>query len=342
MSSEVVRGDGGGDNTLVRERVKYFLGLIDEYELVKAKMHTKYKFVSEFYRDKGLKRQNFIKYYNRFKTDRSNTGLLLPKKRGAKYHTKFHPIVERKVVELRATGYNKFEIKQACVERYNKKFTPSESTIYNICKKYGLNKLHTKVKQNKVRTIIKEKAGDLGHIDCHYLPKGLIQNESSNKRYYLVAVMDDATRLVWADVVPNIKAIKVMFSTMGILTMLKTQYGIEFKEMLTDNGSEFGSGKDVKNKDEHPFELLLQELNIKHRYTKPYRPQTNGKIERFWRTLEEDMIKETDYETLEDFEKELAQYIYYYNELRPHTSLNGKTPKEFNEGLCKKEIKKND
>ena len=36
-----------------------------------------------------------------------------------------------------------------------------------------------------------------------------------------------------------------------------------------------------KNKDEHPFERLLIEMQIKHRYTKPYRPQTNGKIERF-------------------------------------------------------------
>jgi hypothetical protein len=50
--------------------------------------------------------------------------------------------------------------------------------------------------------------------------------------------------------------------------------------MLSDNGSEFGSGKKANNKDTNPFEKLLTEMGIKHRYTRPYRPQTNGKIER--------------------------------------------------------------
>jgi hypothetical protein len=46
---------------------------------------------------------------------------------------------------------------------------------------------------NNKRKIIKEKAGDMAHIDCYYLKTNIIQN--NNKRYYLVAVVDDATRL---------------------------------------------------------------------------------------------------------------------------------------------------
>ena len=52
------------------------------------------------------------------------------------------------------------------------------------------------------------------------------------------------------------------------------------------------------NKTHHPMERMLQELGIKHRYTRPYRPQTNGKIERFWRTLNEDLLDETTFESV--------------------------------------------
>ena len=67
-------------------------------------------------------------------------------------------------------------------------------------------------------------------------------------------------------------------------------------------------------------------MGVTHRYIQPYRPQTNGKIERFWRTLEEDLIIDTDFDTVEELKEELLQYMYYYNHERPHQGLNGKTP----------------
>jgi len=72
-----------------------------------------------------------------------------------------------------------------------------------------------------------------------------------------------------------------MFAVLKSLNLLRIEYGLDVKTIITDNGSEFGSGPLCKNKSEHPFERLLLEMDIKHRYTKPYRPQTNGKIERF-------------------------------------------------------------
>jgi transposase InsO family protein len=55
----------------------------------------------------------------------------------------------------------------------------------------------------------------------------------------------------------------------------------------SDNGVNLAAGDKPQ---EHPFEAMLLELGIKHRYTRPYRPQTNRKVERFWRTLGEDVI----------------------------------------------------
>ena len=68
---------------------------------------------------------------------------------------------------------------------------------------------------------------------------------------------------------------------------------------------------------------------MKHIYTKPYRPQTNGKIERFWKTLKEDFTEDSLFKDKDDLKEELLGYIIYYNEHRPHSSLNGKIPFDF-------------
>jgi len=177
------------------------------------------------------------------------------------------------------------------------------------------------------RRYVRKKAGELAHFDCHNLGRNTIKGES--KTYYMVGLIDDCTRLAWCEVVEDIKSLSVMFSGLRSMNILRVQYGIEFEEALTDNGSEFGSGKNAKNKDTNPFERMLTELGIKHRYTRPYRPQTNGKIERLWRTLNDDLMNDTDFDTIEELKDELLQYMYYYNELRPHQGLNGKTPAEF-------------
>ena len=130
----------------------------------------------------------------------------------------------------------------------------------------------------------------------------------------------------------DIKSLTVMFSVLRIFNLLDKRYEIRFEELMSDNGSEFCSRN---NELSHPFERMLRELGVKHRYTRPYRPQTNGKVERFWRSLNEDLIEETTFETLEEFKKELEEYLIYYNELRPHQGLNQKTPIQMN-SVCEK------
>ena len=172
------------------------------------------------------------------------------------------------------------------------------------------------------------KIGELVHIDLHQLPKGITIAES-NQTYYLLGVLDDLSRTCWLEVISDKKALTVMFAVLKAFNMLKSTYNIEIDAVMTDNGAEFGSGPHTKNKEEHPFERLLLEMQMKHRYTKPYRPQTNGKIERFWKTLKEDFIEDSLFNDIKDLKEELLGYIVYYNEHRPHSSLNGLTPKEF-------------
>jgi transposase InsO family protein len=312
------------DLTLARNYLQKYRFLIKEYELVKNKKHPQFRFAKDFYIHYDTDRRSFLKYYNRFKQSGKKEDLL-PQRRGPKWKSRRPiPFIENKVIELRLKGLNRYEIVHVLKPKL-KKFTPSPSGVYNIFKREQLNRLTPSMQSSK-RKIIKERAGELGHIDTHHLPKCIIINDN-NKRF-LVCVIDSCTRIAWAEVVDDIKALTVMFATLKSLNILADHYDIKFKEVLTDNGPEFGR-KNSQKKKEHPFERMLMELEIKHRFTRPYRPQTNGKAERFWRTIEDDLLRETTFDTVEDLKEQLLQYIYYYNHERPHQALNGVTPVEF-------------
>lgn len=318
--------NSNSDSTIVRNYLTKYRFLIKEYEQVKRKEHPQFRFVKDFYKAHDTDRRQFLKYYNRFKQSGTERDLL-PQKRGPKWKTRRPlPLIEHKVIELRKRGINKYEI-VSILKPQLKSSTPSPSGVYNIFKRYNLNKLKPKMKASK-RKIIKEKAGELGHVDTHYLRKGIITGD--NKRYYLFGIIDSSTKLAWAEVIDDIKSLTVMFATLKSLNIIADQYQVKFKELLTDNGPEFGT-KNSKQKMGNPFERLLMELDIKHRYTRPYRPQTNGKIERFWKTIEEDLLEETTFDSIEELKDELIQYLVYYNWERPHSSLNGLTPVKFAE-----------
>ncbi len=312
------------DKVLERNFISKWRFLIEEYELIKQKKHPRYRFVQDFYTAHNTNRQTFFKYYHRFLNNKSDNSLL-PQKRGPKWKTRrFHPLIENKVLEQRSRGSNRYEICDLLKPKLGK-YTPSPSGVYNILKRNNVSKLTYTMKTTR-RAIIKEKAGELGHCDCHYLPKHLVPGIS---KLYLVGLIDDFTRIVWVEVVTDITSLTVMFATMRSLSFFSTAHNIKFETIMTDNGSEFKSPRNT-----HPYERLLKEMNIKHRYTKPMHPQTNGKIERFWKTLEEDLIHETTFNSLEEFTSELNQYIYYYNNERTHSSLNHISPVAFHNQNC--------
>jgi Integrase core domain len=311
-----------GDNTLYRERINRYIEFIKEYELIKKGQHSEFKQVQHWAQARKLCKKNFLKYYNRYKQTGEDVSLL-PGKRGPRYKTR-RPCKEHeeKVIELRKLSNNKYEIAAILKAQKDSNFKPSVSGVYNICRRYGLNKLRPEIKEIK-RKIIKERMGQLGHIDTHYLSKHIIRG--SVQKLYIVAIIDDYSRVAWAEIIDNIDSLTVMFGAMRCLNVLKAHYNIQFEEIISDNGNEFGN-RNYKNKMSHPFERLLIEMGIKHRYTQAYRPQTNGKVERFWKTLSEDLIIDTDFDSVEELKEELLQYMYYYNHERPHQAIGGKVP----------------
>lgn len=315
------------DKTLERNYKNKWKYLINEYELIKKRQHPKYKFVAPFFKDHNIKKQLFHKIYRRFASGR-NEDELLPQKRGPKWCSRRPDIIiEEAVITERRKGLNKYEICDILARKHGRKIT-SPSGVYNIVKRAGMNKLREAEKKAK-RKIIKENPGELGHIDCHYVSKDLIGIDNK-KQYYLVCVVDSCTRIAWAEVLENIKSLSVMFATMRLFKIIKNDYDISFSSILSDNGAEFAS---PRNRQQHPFERMLLELGVVHRYTRPYRPQTNGKVERFWRTLKEDLLESGGFEDVEELKDRLFEYLIYYNEIRPHQSLAGKTPLAFLQNL---------
>lgn len=314
--------DNSFDRTIERNYLQKWRFLIAEYEEVKAGRSASFRRVGDFYKHHGTCSQTFRKYYNRYLRSGEEADLL-PQRRGPKWRERRDPEgVEAEIVAFRRRGLNRYEIHAALRERQDK--VPSPTTIYRVLRSYRLNRRTPALREEK-RRIIKEKIGELGHVDLHQLSRDIFLAPPSGTAY-IVSLVDSCSRLAWAEVVTSKKALPVMFRTLKMINALDVHFGVQFAEILSDNGAEFASRN---NPEEHPFEAMLIELGIKHRYTRPYRPQTNGKVERFWRTLDEDVIEGATFDTLEHFANELFEYLVYYNSFRPHQALGGKTPKDF-------------
>ncbi len=90
---------------------------------------------------------------------------------------------------------------------------------YRIMRRYNLNPVQPKTKANK-RKIIKQKTGELGHMDCRHLSRDLFPGQP---RHYLVCLLADCTRLAWTAVISDIKSLTVMFATLGMINPLHTR-----------------------------------------------------------------------------------------------------------------------
>jgi transposase InsO family protein len=161
-------------------------------------------------------------------------------------------------------------------------------------------------------------------------------------RVYLQSVLDCFSRYAWARLYPNKLPVTAVQTLNNDVLPFFDQHKIHVKTILSDNGREF-----CGRQDRHPYELFLQLEGIEHRTTKVRRPQSNGFIERFHRTLLDEhlriMGRKKFYESIDEMQKDLDLYLIQYNLKRPHQGRNmkGLTPYQvFKNGLSKNNIKK--
>lgn len=172
----------------------------------------------------------------------------------------------------------------------------------------------------------KEHAWDLGHIDVHKTKN--IKWQDPKKKKYIATLEDDATRISYSALLPNKKA-KTLALFLRSATLWFRKKWITFKAILSDNGKEFTTHSTCeKAKANHSFEKMLVKLGIKHKYTRVRRPQTNGKVERWWRIFEEQFFRIYTFSSWKDFNMKFMDWLYHYNYQRLHGWLRYMTPME--------------
>ena len=175
------------------------------------------------------------------------------------------------------------------------------------------------------QVFILPKGSVLGHLDTWSSGRHFL-TDAPQQTVYVVAILDSHTRLVAAEATTDIRALTVQYAMMRNFRKLERRYHLHFTQVLSDNGSEFASPTNLTG---HPVERLFVEMGIEHLYTQPRRPQTNGRIERFWRTMKASLITGARYDNMEEFRAHLAEFVLYYNEDRPHRALGYHTPSEY-------------
>jgi transposase InsO family protein len=177
-----------------------------------------------------------------------------------------------------------------------------------------------------------KKPGDLGHMDLKLLPPILGEKVIKGEKEYLLTLVDDCTRTAYFIIIQG----KNQHQTRAGLEKIFARCPISSKAILSDNGKEFKGVQKHENGhykpkaklegQKHQVEILLEKMDIKHRYTKVRRPQTNGKVERLNRTISQEFLTKIQFENRVHREAELRLYEYYYNRDRPHQGIKNLTP----------------
>jgi len=210
------------------------------------------------------------------------------------------------------------------------------STVSGILARIGMGKLGRLGLEPAVR-YERSRPGELLHIDVkklgrivggaghrftarqHYTPR--LTDRAGRRRgsagwEFVHVCVDDATRLAYVEVLPDEKAM----TAVGFLRRAVAFYashGITVQQLLTDNGSAYISTVHA---------LACRALSIKHIRTRPRRPQTNGKAERFIRTMLAGWAYGAIYRNSAERTAALPGWLERYNWRRPHGALNHKPP----------------
>jgi transposase InsO family protein len=207
------------------------------------------------------------------------------------------------------------------------------STVSAVLTRIGLGKLSRLEPPEPANRYERKRPGELLHIDVKKLGRighpghrvnGDRRTRSRGVGWEFVHVcVDDATRLAYVEVLADEKAT----TAVGFLKRAVAHYkahGITVERVMTDNGSAYVSLLHA---------LACKQLRIRHIRTRPYRPRTNGKAERFIRTMLGGWAYGAIYGNSDERRRALPGWLDFYNHRRPHGSLSHQPPHQRLEAL---------
>ncbi len=201
------------------------------------------------------------------------------------------------------------------------------STVSDILRRIGLGKLSRLEPPEPPNRYERKRPGELLHIDVKKL--GRIEGGAGHRVHgsrrlsprgggweFVHVCVDDATRLAFVEVLADEKAV----TAIGFLRRAVAFYrahGITVERLMTDNGSAYRSTVHA---------IACRALRIRHIRTRPYRPRTNGKAERFIRTMLGGWAYGAIYRSSRERTATLSGWLEFYNWRRPHGSLGKRPP----------------
>jgi transposase InsO family protein len=270
----------------------------------------------------GISRPTAYKWWRRWR-DEGAAGLVDRSSRPRTCPHRTSPRIEQQIVKLRT------ELKLGPA-RLGYRLGVAPSTVHRVLVRHDLHRLSwmDRPTGRVIRRYERAAPGDLIHVDIKKLgriPPGggwRIHGWDQRNRLkgfglgyaFIHAAVDDHSRLAYAEVLRDER--KETCSAFWLRA--KSWFvdnGIEPREVMTDNGSGYRSGA---------FREAVADLL--HRRTRPYRPQTNGKVERFNRTLLEEWAYVRPYTSDHQRTKALDRWLHLYNHHRGHTALGGLPP----------------
>jgi len=205
----------------------------------------------------------------------------------------------------------------------------SRSTVYGVLRRHGVSRLaHADRLTGTPVRYVRERPGELIHVDVKKLgrvPPGgghRILGESARNRLpigydYLHVAVDDASRVAYVAVRPDEQAESTV-SFMCEAVAFFAGHGVVVERVMTDNAWTYTNSIRLA--------ALFHEHGIRHVRTRPRRPQTNGKAERFIGTLQREWAYARLFRSNQDRLATLPGWVDAYNRRRPHAGLEGQTP----------------
>lgn len=202
----------------------------------------------------------------------------------------------------------------------------SRSTVARICARAGLQRLSRLQPPPVVRRYERCEPGELLHLDIKKLGRierighritGYPGDNVNGAGWEFVHVaIDDTSRVAYAQVLPDEDGgSAAMF--LRVAVAYYAGLGVTIRELLTDNGSCYKS---------RVFAQACRDLGLKHRFTRPYTPRTNGKAERFIQSALREWAYARAYSRSAYRISELPRWLHGYNWHRPHASLAAQPP----------------
>jgi transposase InsO family protein len=200
------------------------------------------------------------------------------------------------------------------------------STVWKVLRRHGVSRLPQPPRE-PARRYERPRPGELVHIDIKRLGrfwtvgKRVLGDEVGHLSpragwQYVHLAIDDHSRLAYAEILPR----ESPADCTAFLRRASAWYleqGVKIERVLTDNGNGYRS---------HAWAATCADLEIKPRYTRPRRPQTNGKAEALVKTLLREWAYRFAYPSSRHRARALPGYLRWYNRHRPHSSIGGQPP----------------